>query len=375
MTNFQYSKKGKRQLTPFFSRELLFDYKENRLDPERHQCVLDLATSSLEVRQELQKLEHGILYAELLSQTVITPVFVDRIRKSESHWDQLLQKINFGLWPQGLKWGLEAAIVAVGIISVGILMPWNQLTRVRWMTPTEMVLSEVKKAPTVYEHEEPVHQVKIEDQTTFPDEGIVAQKQHHKDFSQFTQFQFDYPVYFSSKIRSSIGPSVEKTVEAKTKVAETTPVSRPVEAKNPTVASSSKVAENTSESTSGASNVAAKAGQGFLFRGVIRITNIEATTPKLVEKISEMGGRKAGEVPLGWKKGNSSYFHFTLPENKYEEFKQFMTTYGALKIQKEHHERVMPDGIIRLIISVEENSQPKGASDRPQESSNGGDSN
>jgi hypothetical protein len=88
-----------------------------------------------------------------------------------------------------------------------------------------------------------------------------------------------------------------------------------------------------------------------------------------------MGGRKAGEVPLGWKKGNSSYFHFTLPENKYEELKQFMTTYGTLKIQKEHHERVMPDGIIRLIISVEENSQPKGANDRPQESSNGGDSN
>ncbi|MNL61807.1 hypothetical protein D3C87_1857750 [compost metagenome] len=50
------------------------------------------------------------------------------------------------------------------------------------------------------------------------------------------------------------------------------------------------------------------------------------------------------------------YFHFTLPEAKYAELEAFLATYGKARIGKEKHPRVMPDGIIRLILTVDEAS-------------------
>ncbi|PIS10710.1 MAG: hypothetical protein COT73_07910 [Bdellovibrio sp. CG10_big_fil_rev_8_21_14_0_10_47_8] len=94
--------------------------------------------------------------------------------------------------------------------------------------------------------------------------------------------------------------------------------------------------------------------QGFLYRGSIEITNVQAVTPKLVDKVSELGGRKAGNVELGWSRGSGAYFHLTIPELKYEELKAAFSQYGELKITKEKHDRVMPEGIIRIIITVEE---------------------
>jgi hypothetical protein len=93
---------------------------------------------------------------------------------------------------------------------------------------------------------------------------------------------------------------------------------------------------------------------GVLYRGTISVTNIQAVTPKLVEKVQELGGRKAGQVELGWFKGDSSYFHFTMPESRYEELQEFFKEYGKLTIQQEAHERVMPEGIRRIIITVYE---------------------
>jgi hypothetical protein len=95
--------------------------------------------------------------------------------------------------------------------------------------------------------------------------------------------------------------------------------------------------------------------QGELYRGVVAVTNVNATSQKLVEKIKELGGRKAGQVELGWNKnGDSAYFHFTMPASQYDELLAAIQEYGNLKIQKEKHERVMPEGIMRLIITVDE---------------------
>ncbi len=84
------------------------------------------------------------------------------------------------------------------------------------------------------------------------------------------------------------------------------------------------------------------------------MVNLDATTEKFIEKINSLGGRKAGEVALGWKKAEGSYFHFTIPEAKYDELTKYLLEYGQLRITKEKHERAMADGIIRLIITVNE---------------------
>lgn len=60
-------------------------------------------------------------------------------------------------------------------------------------------------------------------------------------------------------------------------------------------------------------------------------------------------------MELGWKKTpTSSYYHFTIPQAKYDDLIAFLSIYGKPVIAKEKHPRVMPDGILRLIVTVDE---------------------
>ena len=106
-----------------------------------------------------------------------------------------------------------------------------------------------------------------------------------------------------------------------------------------------------------------KPSGGFLYRGQLNVTNVDMIAPKIKEKIEEFGGRKAGEAEIGWKKSsNLYYYHFTIPEAKLAELEQYLKLYSEAKLSKTPHPRVMPDGIIRIIFTVEEKQQPSNAS-------------
>ena len=102
------------------------------------------------------------------------------------------------------------------------------------------------------------------------------------------------------------------------------------------------------------SPVSAKSA-GWIYRGQFLVTNSEAVSPKIKDKIKELGGQKAGEVEIGWLKApNVYYFHFTVPEAKLVELEALLKDYSTGRIIKEAHPRVMPDGIIRMLFTVEE---------------------
>ena len=101
-----------------------------------------------------------------------------------------------------------------------------------------------------------------------------------------------------------------------------------------------------------------KKSEGFIYRGNLVVSNLDMVGPKMKAHIEELGGRKAGEVELGWMKNSkTSYFHFTIPEAKYNELIQYFQMYGKPNITKQPHPRVMPDGILRLIITIEDNQK------------------
>lgn len=94
---------------------------------------------------------------------------------------------------------------------------------------------------------------------------------------------------------------------------------------------------------------------GGLYRGVLVVTDLNEVSSKITQRLVEFGGKKAGEVELGWKKTNKlAYYHFTLPENNIDTAKEFLSNFGDLQIQFENHPRLMPSGIKRLIIEVKE---------------------
>ncbi|KYG60669.1 hypothetical protein ACLWBD_00930 [Bdellovibrio sp. HCB117] len=303
--NVPLSKKGKREISPFIGHELLYDYLTGSLDKDRRLAVEDHVKFSRDAQLDLTKIQNGQAYAEKLADTVVSQHIIGQINAPSSYMSVLMQKSNFDKWPQGLKWGLEALVVVVGIVVLLSITPWQKVMELSTTTGSkEVVLAEVSKTGT---------STTVEDQPQFVDEGV--------------------------KENSTPAPAAPVQDTAK-----------PTTSPSPTVAA--KKAAPTEESSAATSPAA---GGGFLYRGDIAVTNIEVIGPKITDKINELGGRKAGAVELGWKKtATSMYYHFTIPEAKYQDLMNFLGTYGKPKISKEKHPRVMPDGIVRLIITVDE---------------------
>lgn len=293
------SKKGRRDVSPFIGHELLYDYLTGSLDKERRSAVEDHVKFSRDAQLDLSKIQSGQQYAEKLADTVVSQPIITQINTPSSYLSVLMQKSNFEKWPQGLKWGLEALVVVAAIVTVLSITPWQKVMEIGSNTGSkEIILAEVEKTGTT-----PV----VEDKPEFVDEGV--------------------------------NPKAVTAAPAKTA------------APAPSPSPAAKVAETKAD----AATTAAATGGGFLYRGTIALTNIDDAAPKINEKIKELGGRKAGSVELGWKKTpNSLYYHFTIPEAKYQDLMTFLGTYGSPKIGKEKHPRVMPDGIVRMIITVDE---------------------
>lgn len=309
------SKKGQREVSSFVGHELLYDYISNKLDDERRKAVEEHLKFSRDAQLDLSKIQSGQTYAERLSQTVVSEHVIEQINAPSTYLTVLLQKSNFEKWPVGLKWGLEALVVVSVIVVLLTVAPWEKVMKIG-VSPAskEVILAEVTKEKTDSEV------VKKAEQATpkFADEETTTQA--------------------AAPSHSPVPVATKKE----------TPAAKPTPSPQQQQASVKEVVKTEEESPK-------HQGGGFLYRGTIDITNIEMAGPKITDKITELGGRKAGDVELGWKKTpNSMYYHFTIPEAKYQELTSFLEQYGKVKISKEKHPRVMPDGIIRLIITVDE---------------------
>lgn len=299
-------------MSPFIGHELLYDYLSGSLDKERRLAVEDHVKFSRDAQMDLAKIQNGQQYAEKLSETVVSRPIIDLISTETGYLTVLMQKSNFDKWPQGLKWGLEALVVVFAIVVVLTIMPWQKLMQLTDIGSKEVILAEATKTEKVTE---------------------VAEK------PEFTDEEIKVPVV--AKQSATPAPSAPQAPA---------PTPTPVAA-----AAATPVPESTPVAVASADATIPAASGGFLYRGEVEITNIDSNGPKISEKINELGGRKAGSVELGWKKTPTSlYYHFTIPEAKYQDLLAFMSTYGKPRIAKEKHPRVMPDGIIRLIITVDE---------------------
>ena len=311
-------------MTPFVGRELLYDYIRGDLEPERRAAVEKLISENRDLKSEVEKIREGLRYAEEFSQTHISAPLAESIRTPSTYFQGLLMKTKFMDWPDGIKFGIEGVIIAVGALVIILFIPWGKISL--WTAPS-------KKSPIVLTEVAKSHSADPDSQGT-----AEAEAELNKN------------LLFDDEVKPSDSKAVVAKVEEKKKVAVATPPPAKTQAKT------EKSPEADADADKNLSAVAPDSGkkQGFLYRGILTVTNVTAVTPKLVEFIAANGGRKAGEVELGWKKGSGSYFHFTIPDAKYKELLDHVNEYGKINISKEPHPRVMPDGIVRVIITVEE---------------------
>jgi hypothetical protein len=93
--------------------------------------------------------------------------------------------------------------------------------------------------------------------------------------------------------------------------------------------------------------------KGFVYRAFMTLNDLPTLAPKITEEIRSLGGEKAGEVELGWKRGTGHYYHFALPQSNEERLLEKLRAYGPVRISKDPHPRVMPEGQVRFILWIE----------------------
>ncbi|MBX3039805.1 MAG: hypothetical protein KF789_03725 [Bdellovibrionaceae bacterium] len=330
------SKYGKRELSPFAAGELLYDYHLEKLDSERAESVRDVLGKHAHLKRDLARIQSADLYLSLLGKARPPADTVEKIDEPDTYLSVLLKKTNYERWPLTIRWGIEAAVVLCVFLVVLIVMPWNQLLNMG-LSPQgrEIILAEMDHGSR-NAFDDGLTPMFSDESAGFEDEGVK-------------------PLPTSTTTADVVVPSIPAVATTGVTIPQVQlPVVPPAKTPPPaaTVVSSAKEAKPVAEVPADTSK---KPGEGALYRGILKVTNLDATGLKIIEKIEELGGRKAGQVELGWKKtATSSYFHFTMPQAKYDELISFLAAYGSPRIQKEKHPRVMPEGIVRLIIEVEE---------------------
>lgn len=343
---FKYSRYRARELTDFFSEELIYDYMTQSMDIERLQAFEKHLLKSSSIKEKIAHTNSILKEVEEL----------DRIRISEEVMQALiptqkgvLQKFKKGLQSQQFqsrKYFYFQYIFLFSAISLFIfLTPWRQLIPFRnFDNEGKIVLTEVRNSKD-----------EIKKRIQARKDEIANEKENE----------------FSDESNESIAGATVATNEASVKpeVAELNELSHTNEKSKdlaqgvvkPTPSTTSKPTSSAATQTkvdSGAvASAVANLDTGYVYRGTVRIASLEVNGVKITEYIKSLGGRKAGDVELGWRKGPKvMYYHFTIPEGKYEELKKFMENFGRTNISKDKHPRKMPQGILRLIVEVEESS-------------------
>lgn len=143
-----------------------------------------------------------------------------------------------------------------------------------------------------------------------------------------------------------------------------TPAPTPVAVKEvaSTLTPSDAFAENDEKTVdveaSGETEQRSKKESGFVWRGTLQVEDLtDEIVDRVTSTIADLGGTKAGEVELGWHRGNERYYHFILPEENYEKLLSVLNAEGLVELKKEKHPRIIKSGYMRIIMTLEEPSQ------------------
>lgn len=292
--------------------EMLYDFATRELDPTREADVKEEVDKSKTLQEELARINLGLTYFESLSRVNISLSLLEELKGQKTYWTQIREQLNFQKWPAIVKWTLEAFSIIFIVALLTIFVPWSQIRDfVLQESQTELIIAEVAKSKTRMQQSSEIAQA-----TDFEDEGTSV---------------------------SDTEPMKSEIQKGTTNLADFGAEKKPVEAK-PSV-----------QQAMGSLKSEESKKQGFVFRGTVKVINVDVGAVKIKQKIVDLGGRKAGEVELGWRRNQGDfYFHFTIPESKLNEVQEYIKSLGEMQISRDPHPRLMPDGIVRIILTAEE---------------------
>ena len=315
----------KRKLSRFLARKMLYDYITGNLDSARMAAVEEFVLQDWETKRELEHIQEGLKYCSELSFTKISQPLIQEIRDHKDLWGRMREGRLWKDWPDAVKWGIEAIVISSIAGLVAIKIPWGRVGELLPKASDKVILVEVEKS----------------------DKGKQEITAKGSEGSDQGEGHVSTPL-------SATTPPVKPVVSvAKTETSR----KADSEARNleDEEVDSSAPADVDSEDRAQSSTQSDKPMKNFVYRAFMSLDKLEDGSSQIASEIKRLGGVKAGQVELGWKKPKGSYFHFSIPESNYEELLKILRTFGPVRIDKEPHWRVVPQGQIRFILWVEDN--------------------
>lgn len=335
----------RKKLTRFLCQELLYEFVTHRLDSHREQEINEFLSLDRDSARELENLNKGLRYAQQASEVKISPRLREALLNFEPHWKKRLRE--WTLWSSQRGWKtLPYAFVAMALaLGLFATKPW-----IKSLDEDVMLAEQLKKEPDMVPQPTPTPPA---EPTTVP---TVARAQAPGNVPPPALLA---PPDTPSALAAPPAPAPAPVAKAPDPAPAPLPAPSPDPAAYQAALAEAKAGRMATD--------AEQMGRGFLFRAEIEVSDFHNSWPAIRDKVVALGGKVAGNVELGWlRKSTESYFHFTLPESNYSEFELFLGTFSPVRFSKDRHPRVMPEGQIRIILTVKDGmTTNEGSSETP----------
>lgn len=284
-----------RDLSDFVAHELLLDYCEGRLDSDRHKAIEKMIKENPEIKEKVMQMKSALDFCQSLSALQFSEKFLHESASHKGRIHGVLHRLSWSSWPDSLRWSSEAFLISCFVALLFFATPWGEILESRKIFQTRLLTS---SKTSVVPKVQPVGAPAVQ----------VVEKEPEAKRPEPTQAA---PIVAAA-------PS-------------------PTQAPQPTTKPKPKAATTS-----------------YLHRVIMKSANIKAKTPALVAKLKQMGAAKAGQVEIGWRKENGNYFHFTIPDQNYNELIKLLSQYGAVRVYKNPHPRVLAENTMRFIVWIED---------------------
>ncbi|MEQ1665345.1 MAG: hypothetical protein ABL927_08230 [Bdellovibrionales bacterium] len=304
----------KRKLTHFMAHELIYDYVSDSLDTDRKRAFDEYLNLHPELNSEIDQIKTTRKYLSHLAKTRISQTHLTELSQIRPLSSIIFEKAKWKNWPDFLRWSVEGFSISIFVAVLAMIIPWDKIKF--------NVLESKPPAPKVVVVA-PI--IKVEAVSKVEPLPKVDQNQ-------------------------KVEPA-EKVVQPKKVVAEEAPQPS---ALPPQTAPNQQVVSSNLAATYGLASK--NSPKGLLYKVMMNLSDANKSSVEIKKQIEALGGTKAGQVELGWRKKNppGNYFHFALPQGSYQKFLDELGKYGAVRIYKSPHVRIMPEGQIRIILFIED---------------------
>lgn len=385
MSDSEANKFVRKKLTPFLAHEMIYDYATGQLDTERRAALEEFLATDTESQVLLKNIERAQGYCEKLKKVSVDAETLLQLQEAESAVSLGKRYSSWKEWPETLRWSITAIALSAVVAGSVALVPWSKLSpsKKSGAGPETVEVAQIPQPKS-----EDTTEVAANEDNGSGDEAPEDMNDEGSgdDVADSGDDESGAPskealaaIAAAQKQKATPTPTATPVAVAANKVGgltppasigrstpapfvsvnlPTAPAQKPA-APAPTPAPASNASTKLTMSVTADSHAAGDAkARGFVYRAFMTLDNLEEIGPKITSDIVALGGEKAGEVELGWRRGSGRYYHFALPEDNEKKILERLQVYGPVRISKDPHPRIMPPGKVRFILWIDSASDP-----------------